>query len=108
MGSLTIRRTPLDLPLLAFVVSALISTVFAYNQNVAVFGTYSRYDGLLTIMTYAGLFWLSMQTFRNRDPSPTLPRKAGEGDPADARALFRVLLASGYLAAAIAILQSVG
>ncbi len=28
-GSLTIKRTPLDLPLLAFVISALISTVFA-------------------------------------------------------------------------------
>jgi hypothetical protein len=67
-GSLTIRRTPLDLPLLAFVVSALISTVFAYNQNVAVFGTYSRYDGLLTIVTYASLFWLSVQTLRNESP----------------------------------------
>jgi hypothetical protein len=106
-GSLTIKRTPLDLPLLAFVVSALISTVFAYNQNVAVFGTYSRYDGLLTILTYAGLFWLSVQTLRTA-PSPTLPRTAGEGDSDDARVLFRVLLASGYLVAAIAILQAVG
>jgi O-antigen ligase len=92
-GSLAIKRTPLDLPLLAFVVSALISTVFAYNQNVAVFGTYSRYDGLLTIFMYAGIFWLSVQAL------------AG---PADARVLLRVLLASGYLAAAIAILQAVG
>jgi O-antigen ligase len=92
-GSLAIKRTPLDLPLLAFVVSALISTVFAYNQNVAVFGTYSRYDGLLTIVMYAGIFWLSVQAL------------AG---PADARVLLRVLLASGYLAAAIAILQAVG
>ncbi|HVS05231.1 MAG TPA: O-antigen ligase family protein [Candidatus Dormibacteraeota bacterium] len=91
-GSLTIRRTPLDLPLLAFVLSAVLSTGFAYNQNVAVFGTYARYDGLLTILTYAGLFWLTVQTL------------AG---PGDARALFRVLLASGYLVAAIAILQSV-
>lgn len=91
-GALTIRRTPLDLPLLAFVVSAMISTVFAYNQNVAVFGTYSRYDGVLTILTYASLFWLSMQALDG---------------PGDARALLWVLLASGYLVAAIAILQSV-
>src|SRR6202158_1987689 len=90
--SLTINRPPLDLPLLAFVASALLSTVFAYNQNVAVFGTYSRYDGLLTILLYAGLFWLSVQ------------HMAG---PADARTLLRVLLASGYLVAALAILQSV-
>jgi len=91
-GSLTIKRTPLDLPLLAFVVSALLSTVFAYNQNVAVFGTYSRYDGLLTILMYALLFWLSVQAL------------AG---PGEARTLMRILLASGYLVAVVAILQSV-
>lgn len=106
-GSLTIKRTPLDLPLLAFTVSALISTFFAYNQNVALFGTYARYDGLLTILTYAGLFWLSLQTLGN-SPSPALRGRVGEGaGPDDARVLFRVLLASGYLVAAVAILQSV-
>jgi O-antigen ligase len=91
-GSLPIARTPLDLPLLAFVISALLSTFFAYNENVALFGTYSRYDGLLTIVTYAALFWLAVRTLRGAD---------------DARALMRVLLASGYLVAALAIIQSV-
>src|SRR6202158_2521959 len=90
--SLTIKRTPLDLPLLAFVASALLSTVFAYNQNVAVFGTYSRYDGLLTILLYAGLFWLSVQALSG---------------PGEARTLMRILLASGYVVAVVAILQSV-
>jgi O-antigen ligase len=60
--------------------------------NVAVFGIYSRYDGLLTILTYAALFWLAVQTLQG---------------PADARKLLWVLLASGYLVAAIAIVQSV-
>jgi len=91
-GTWSIKRSALDLPLLVFIASALLSTVFAFNRNVAVFGTYSRYDGLLTIVTYALLFWLSVQTL------------AG---PADAHALLRVLLASGYLVAAIAIVQSV-
>jgi O-antigen ligase len=91
-GGLTIRRTPLDLPILVFVVSALVSTVFAFNQNVAIFGTYTRYDGLLTIVTYAGLFWLSVQALGDRD---------------EARTLLRILLASGYLVAAVAIIQSV-
>jgi O-antigen ligase len=88
--SVAIKRTPLDVPLLAFVGSALLSTVFAYNQNVALFGTYSRYDGLLTIVTYAVLFWLSVQ--------------ATDG-PAEADSLLRVLLASGYVVATIAIVQ---
>jgi O-antigen ligase len=91
-GGLTIRRTTLDLPILVFVVSGVLSTVFAFNQNVAVFGTYTRYDGLLTIVTYAGLFWLSVQALADRD---------------EARTLLRILLASGYLVAAVAILQSV-
>jgi O-antigen ligase len=70
----------------------LVSTVFALNQNVALFGTYTRYDGLLTTLMYAGVFWLSVQALADRD---------------EARSLLRVLLASGYLVAAVAILQSV-
>lgn len=89
--SLAIKRTPLDLPLLVFTGSALLSTLVAYNQNVAVFGIYSRYDGLLTILTYTALFWLSVQTLAS---------------PGDARALVWTLLASGYVVAGIAIIQS--
>jgi O-antigen ligase len=87
---LVVRRSPLDLPLLAFLGSAALSTVFAYNRNVAVFGTYSRYDGLLTTLTYAAVFWLTVQTLT---------------DAGDARALLRVLLAGGYLVAVVAIVQ---
>ena len=90
-GSITLRRSALDLPILAFLASAALSTVLAYNVNVAVFGTYSRYDGLLTSLTYAGLFWLSLQTLDSK---------------AESRALLRVMLASGYAAAVLAIGQS--
>jgi putative inorganic carbon (HCO3(-)) transporter len=86
------KKTPLDLPWLAFLASALLSTLVGENQNVAVFGIYSRYDGLVTILTYAALFWLSVQTLD------------GSGD---GRALLRVLMASGYVAAMIAILQCI-
>ena len=92
-GHVQVKRTPLDLPLLAFVGSGVLSTLFAENQNVAIFGTYSRYDGLLTLVTYAGLFWLVVQAL------PT----AAEGHN-----LLRFLLASGYVVAVIAILQAVG
>jgi O-antigen ligase len=90
--ALVVKRTPLDLPLLAFTGSAALSTVFAYNLNVAVFGIYSRYDGLLTILTYASLFWLTVQAV---------------ADAGEARKLMWVLLAAGYAVAAIAIFQSV-
>src|SRR5438552_14794298 len=90
-GTLTWRRTPLDLPLVAFIGSAALSTVFAINRNVAIFGTYDRWEGLLTIVTYALVFWLTIQLL------------SGESD---ARGLTWSLLLSGYLIAAIAILQS--
>jgi O-antigen ligase len=92
-GQLIVRRTPLDIPILAFLASAVLSTAFAVNVNVAVFGIYTRYDGLLTLATYAGVFWFAVQTL--------------EG-PAGARALLRTMLASGYAVAALAIVQAAG
>jgi len=89
--TLVIKRTPLDIPIAAFIASAALSSVFAENQNVALFGTYARYDGLLTLSTFAALFWLSVQAL---------------ADQAEARLLIRVLLASGYAVAATAIVQS--
>lgn len=90
-GAVRWRRTPLDLPLLAFIGSAGLSTVFAVNRNVAIFGTYDRWEGVLTIVTYALLFWLAVQFL------------SGE---ADARALTWSLLFSGYLIGLAAVLQS--
>jgi hypothetical protein len=86
------KHTPLDLPIAAFLLSAAISTVLAVNLNVALFGIYTRYDGLLTLVTYAGLFWLSVQALSG---------------PEDARWVLRTLLVSAYFAAAIAIVQEV-
>src|SRR5438128_11533437 len=88
---LTWRRTPIDLPLLAFIGSAALSTVSAINRNVAIFGTYDRWEGLLTIVTYGLVFWLTVQLL------------SGESD---ARGLTWSLLVSGYVIAAVAILQS--
>lgn len=90
-GQISWRRTALDLPLLAFVGSAVLASIFAINRNVAIFGTYDRWEGLLTIGSYALLFWLAVQL---------LP-----GVPA-ARSVIWGLLASGYLVGVVAILQS--
>jgi putative inorganic carbon (HCO3(-)) transporter len=90
-GTVTWKRTPLDLPLLAFVASAALSTAFAVNRNVAIFGTYDRWEGLLTILSYALVFWLAVQLL------------SGESD---ARGLTWSLLLSGYVVAVVAVLQS--
>jgi len=90
-GGVTWKRTALDLPLLAFIGSAAISSIFAVNGNVAIFGVYDRWEGLLTITTYALLFWLAVQLM------------SGERD---ARWMTWSLLSSGYLIAGVAVLQS--
>jgi len=86
------RRTPLDLALLAFVASTAVSSVFAVNHNIALFGVYLRYEGLLTILTYAAMFWLAVQLIPTRD---------------DARTLGWSLLAGAYVVSLIAMLQTV-
>jgi len=90
-GAITWRRTQLDLPLLAFLGAAALATVFAINRNLAIFGSYDRWEGLITIVSYALLFWLTVQTLSGRS---------------DARGLTWSLLASGYVVGAVAILQS--
>src|SRR5437588_3479 len=83
------RRTPLDLPLALFVASAALSAALAVNVGVAVFGTYYRYEGLLTIACYALLFWLAVQAIDRRE----------------ARTLVRCLLLGGYVVALLAAVQ---
>src|SRR5437016_3163453 len=90
-GAVTWKRTALDLPLLAFIGSAAISTIFAVNLNLAIFGTYDRWEGLITIATYALLFWLAVQVL------------ARDGD---SEWITWSLLSSGYVIAAVAVLQA--
>src|SRR3989440_13106315 len=90
-GAVTWKRTALDLPLLAFIASAAVSTVFAVNVNLAIFGTYDRWEGLLTIATYALLFWLAVQLMARE---------------ADADWMIWSLLFSGYVVAVVAVLQA--
>ena len=89
-GSVQIKRTPLDIPLLAFVWSAALSTIFSVNANVALFGTYSRYDGLLTLVTYAALFWLVVQSLSQERDTTTL---------------LRSLLIGAYIVSVVAIVR---
>jgi O-antigen ligase len=91
--ALVLKRTPLDVPWVAFLASAALSTMFAANVNVAVFGIYTRYDGLLTLLTYSALFWLAIQTLNG---------------PQEARALLRTFLASAYVVAAVAVVVDIG
>jgi putative inorganic carbon (hco3(-)) transporter len=53
-----IKRTPLDIPLILFLVSHVISTIFSLDSHVSLWGYYSRFNGgLLSIISYLLLFY---------------------------------------------------
>jgi putative inorganic carbon (HCO3(-)) transporter len=91
-AELELHRTQLDLPILAYVASAGVSTVFAANANLALFGAYGRLEGFLTIATYGALFWLAAQSVSNA---------------MDARSVLRASLAGAFVVSLIAIWLSV-
>lgn len=64
------RRTILDWPLLIFLLSQLLSTIFSIDQRTSLLGYYSRFNGgLLSTMAYALLYWAYVS---NMDKKSTL------------------------------------
>ena len=53
-----IQRTPLDIPILLFLISQIIATIFSLDQRISWWGYYSRFNGgLLSIITYILLYY---------------------------------------------------
>jgi len=59
-----ISRTRIDLPILLFFLVSLASTLFSANRAMSLMGSYERFDGLLSILAYTLVFFLSVQVFR--------------------------------------------
>jgi len=52
------RRTILDIPLICFLVTSLLSTIFSIDPRTSIFGYYSRFNGgLLSAISYTLLYW---------------------------------------------------
>jgi O-antigen ligase len=55
---LTFKKTPLDLPIITFLLANLISTYFSIDRHMSIFGYYSRFNGgLLSIVSYTLLYF---------------------------------------------------
>ncbi len=62
------RRTILDIPLLVFLGSQLISTFLSIDFYTSVFGYYSRFNGgLLSIICYILLYWTFVSNFDGKE-----------------------------------------
>lgn len=56
--SLILKKTPLDIPILLFVLSQVLSTIFSIDQHTSWWGYYSRSNGgLLSILSYVILYY---------------------------------------------------
>ena len=57
-------RTPLDIPIILFLLSQVISTIFSLDTHVSVWGYYSRFNGgLLSIFSYIFLYYAFVSNF---------------------------------------------
>jgi len=61
-----LQRTPLDLPILLFLASQLLSTLFSIDQHVSFWGYYSRFNGgFLSLFSYALLFYAFASNYKD-------------------------------------------
>jgi tetratricopeptide (TPR) repeat protein len=61
---IAIQRTPLDIPLMLFFLSQIISTVISLDSHVSFWGYYSRFNGgLLSTITYILLYYAFVSNF---------------------------------------------
>lgn len=90
---LTIKRTPLDIPLLLFLGANILSTIFSMDPHTSIWGYYSRSNGgLLSLISYLLLYWAFVSNMDFEKVKTTL--KFG--------------LASGFLISLWAILEHFG
>jgi len=85
-------RTPLDLPILAFLLINIIATIFSINRIISLFGFYGQFEGLLVIINYIFLFY-SVVNFINREL---------------VKWMINIIILSGVLVAGYAIIQYYG
>lgn len=58
VGELRIKRTPLDIPIVLFLISQIVSTVISLDPHTSLWGYYSRFNGgLLSIISYIFLYY---------------------------------------------------
>ncbi len=63
-----IQRTPLDIFILLFLISQLLSTIFSIDQHTSFWGYYSRFNGgFLSLLTYAFLYYAFVTNVEKRD-----------------------------------------
>lgn len=70
---ITLAQTPLDLPILLFLVSQVASTIFSIDKHTSIFGYYSRFHGgLASTFAYIFLFYAFVSNIKLQDATKAL------------------------------------
>jgi O-antigen ligase len=88
-----IRRTKVDWVIVAFLAWVLITTILSISPATAFWGKYRRFEGFLSFVNYAAVFWLVVQMVDR---------------PSRIRSLARSLFIGGVLVAFYGVLQAIG
>ena len=90
-GRMCMARTSLDMPILATVAAAALSTAFSVDRHCSVFGAYKTYEGLVQILVFVMFYYAACRLRRSEVP-----------------VVVAVILATGLGASAYALLQRLG
>jgi len=103
VGKFNLRRTPLDLPILLYAISYLLSTIFSIDRYTSIFGYYTRFNGgLLSLLAYVALYYIFVWEMGPEGPK-------GKGGKEGKREKFvGALLFSSLLVSIYGILQHFG
>lgn len=88
-----IRHSPINWLILIFLGWVTLSTIFSIHPPTAVFGKYRRFEGLLSFITYAVIYFLTVQLADR---------------PSRIKTLLRTLFFSSLIVAGYGVLQSFG
>lgn len=88
-----LRRTKLDWLIVAFLAWVLLTSFTSISLSTALLGKYRRFEGFLSFLTYASVYFLTVQLADR---------------PSRIRSLARTLMISGAVVAFYGVLQSVG
>ena len=111
-----ITRTPLDIPIVLFVSSQFVSSLFSIDPHVSWFGYYSRFNGgMWSVISYVLLYYAFVNNMPKASEGQSIKASKLKNQNVDTLThadtlthLLHIILASGFLVAFYGVLERVG
>ena len=103
---LTFVRTPLDMPIIAFISLILISTVFSVDKVSSILGFYGRFSDSLMVYLSLAMFYFTAVNVMTKDSESSEDSESGESSFTDN--FVKAFLASAFLVIIISLIYFLG